>query len=173
MLLNRFYFPLLLSLLLLLLSCSDRADEVADIEKRLSALEEKTGKGEHDEQYLLNTMDAFQRYMSKLWFSGKAVNGPLIHFYHHEIEETLEALISKNVVDDDKNISDLARQMALPAVEYFEELDLDKDTTGFHEAYIGMVKACNNCHLVTEHAEIKITIPERPFIDNQIFTVEE
>lgn len=155
----------------MLYSCADRADAEAieDLERRLSELQAEQESGEHDEHYLLSTMDAFQRYMNKLWFAGQAENHELIHFYHHEIEEYLEGLIEKEMEDDGHQLSQLAEQMLEPAVEYFEERVVQGDTTGFYEAYLGLSSACNNCHALTEHAYIRIGVPRTPYMDNQIF----
>lgn len=175
----RLNYPTLFALVLfssiLFLSCADRADAgaIEDLEKRLSELEAVKESGGHDEHYLLATMDAFQRYMNKLWFAGQAENHELIHFYHHEIEEYLEGLIEEGIEDDGHNLSELAEQMLEPAVAYFEERVVKGDTTGFHEAYLGLTSACNNCHSLSEHSYIRIGLPIMPYMDNQIFELAD
>ncbi|NND78204.1 MAG: hypothetical protein HKN39_08475 [Flavobacteriales bacterium] len=115
-------------------------------------------------------MDRMQRHFSKLYYAAKANNLPLAKFYVQEINESFETIIDANVVDDGHNISALAKQFGEGPFERIEN-DLEENgLTGFDRTYDDLILNCNSCHVMTEHAFVKIVVPKAPPVGNQSFT---
>ena len=127
---------------------------------------------EHDDEHfeLAIYMSRLQSHFSKLYFAAKANNLPLSKFYVHEINESFETIIDANVVDDGHNISALAKQLGKGPFERFEKNLEENGSKGFDRAYDDLILNCNSCHVMTEHAFIKIMIPASPPVGNQNFT---
>ena len=112
---------------------------------------------EKEEYHLVDKMTSYQYYSHKLWLSGEARNSELIDFYLHEMEEVAEELIDKKVQYDGYDIGNLTEKMLLPAIERLEE---SNDSINFSKNYQLLIKACNSCHIATDHSYIEISIPK-------------
>jgi hypothetical protein len=114
-------------------------------------------------------MNYLQLYMNKLWFAGSNGNFELAAFYAHELEEVAEELVESEIIDDGYNISQLIKQMLLPAIEEVETAIKEENVALFKDGYTLAVNSCNACHNVTKHAFIKISTPKTPVFDNQVY----
>lgn len=110
-----------------------------------------------------------QRFMDKLWFSSKSGNWELASFYLHELEENTEGLIEEQHIEEGQNISHLARQLLVPALQEVEKSVRQQDSVVFKDAYQLVVNRCNQCHIATNHSFIKIKTPTRPAFSNQVY----
>lgn len=117
-------------------------------------------------------MAYLQRYADKLYFAGAASNWELTSFYLHEIEETAEAVIAEQHVEDGVNLGPLVDEMLFPAVERVEAVAEAGEAAAFAEAYGTLVTACNACHSASGHGFVRITVPERSGYPNQDYTME-
>ncbi len=113
-------------------------------------------------------MSHIQRYAEKLYFAGKAGNTPLAGFYLHELEETVEDLEQKKVVDDGIPVGEMAGAMLKPVFQRLRALDL-KDPAAFEKEYLALVETCNTCHVASKHGFVKIIVPRSPTYQNQSF----
>lgn len=146
-----------------------QAERIAELEAMLAPAE--TSGSEHDEHehegILVVGMGRLQVYADKLYFAGKAGNAPLVDFYLHEIEEVMEAIADASIVEDGHDISSYIKQMGLATVEGLEEGGILSNLDTFDQGYLTLINACNGCHTVTEHAMIKVQVPERAAFTNQ------
>ncbi|MCC6937325.1 MAG: hypothetical protein IT226_03815 [Flavobacteriales bacterium] len=131
------------------------------------AAEEPNGKPEHMEVAVY--MGRLQRFHQKLWLAGNVGNAELAKFYLHEMEETMEAIADGHVVEQGVNVSAAMETHGLPAIGKLEDL-LEKEGVGAMHANGGiLVEGCNNCHVATEHAYIRIKEPEAAAFPDQYF----
>lgn len=143
-------------------------DRLNRVQAELEALKSvPTDRAEHGELVLY--MQSLQQFLNKLWFSGIEGNTELALFYHHEVEEVVEELISDEIENDGHAVSVLVGAMLQPAVNALEIALNEGDSIAFQSAYLGVVNACNACHQVTDHGMIEIALPRSPYIDNQNF----
>lgn len=133
----------------------------------VSHKEEKKTEEEHYELAL--AMARMQTYMQKLHFAGQNQNWKLAQFYTHELEETMEDIITHNVVDEGTEISGLVKTMAFPNIEKLEKTIESADKTSFVEGYQLLLRSCNNCHVASNHEFIKVTTPKSEDFINQDF----
>lgn len=145
-----------------------QADRIAELEARLNPATDDDHSTEHGhESILVVGMGRMQVYADKLYFAGKAGNSALVEFYLHEIEEVMEEIAEAEITDEGHDISNYMKQMGLSTHEGLETSKVLLDVAGFDQAYLTLVNACNGCHAVTDHAMIKIQVPERPALTNQ------
>jgi hypothetical protein len=117
-----------------------------------------------DEPGLAVLMERMQTYTHKLQLSIEARNGPLAHFYLHELEETGEFVARHIEHYDDYPVGRLLAEMLLPQVERLEELVDAGQWPASEAGFTDLVRACNACHLVTAHGFIRIApAGENPF----------
>jgi len=129
-----------------------------------------TPQKEAESEYpLLETMGYYQRFSTKLWLAGINQNWEVANFYSHELEEVTEEFVSENVNHDGHNLSDFARTMIEPAIEEIEEAIEKKDEVLFVKNYRQLVTSCNTCHLASDHAFIRIKMPDSVNVFNQEF----
>lgn len=122
---------------------------------------------------LADAMTNLQRHANKLWFAGKNKNWELANFYAHEIEEAMEEIEKREVMEEDINISKLIPLMGYPAVKKVEESIKQEDIEAFNLEYANLITNCNSCHKAAKYSMIQIKIPDQPVFDNQIYSVEE
>ncbi len=132
------------------------------IEARIPA--EKT-----EEDYELAVpMGRMQNYMDKLYFSGSAKNWALSSFYLHEIEEQIEEIAHSDIIENEADISLLAKTL-LDQIDLFEEEITKKNQDVFIHEYTNLMGKCNDCHIASKHEYIKIKIPSKSMFENQDF----
>ena len=102
---------------------------------------------------LAGYMSSMQRYLHKLDLSVQAGNAKLAGYYIHEIEETAEEIAENIASYDGHPVGQLTSDKLPPAIEALEDALAKGDGA---EAMDGLVSACNACHVVTDHAYIKI-----------------
>jgi len=122
---------------------------------------------------LADAMTKLQRHINKLWFAGKNKNWELANFYAHEIEEVMEEVEKREVMEEGVNISKLIPLMGYPAVKKVEEAIKQEDIEAFNLEYANLITNCNSCHKTSKYSFIQIKIPESPVMDNQYYTVQE
>lgn len=106
------------------------------------------------EEGLAIRMAWMQTYLHKLDLSVQAANGELTHFYMHELEETAEGIIESIGEYHGAPVGQLVKTLLMPAIEAAESR-LDANP-GDREAVAGIISACNQCHVSTQHAGIRI-----------------
>jgi hypothetical protein len=127
-----------------------------------------------EEEYeLAVAMGRMQVYFSKLWFAGSFENWELADFYAHELEETLEEIISREIYDEGMNISSLTKVMTNKPFHELEKAVKSREITNFLPAYDKMLRTCNACHQSSKHNFINIKTPESVPFDNQVFKLKE
>lgn len=182
---NGIIFGLIALALILCFAAFMRISQLnANIESLRSSLDEQTATysdthheeeedGHEDDHYeVALVMTHFQRHANKLWFAGENENWELAHFYTHELEESMEELEEKKVVDDGINVSKMVGTMGIPPLEGLEEAIDAKDTDKFKEAYNLLVQGCNKCHTAANYPFIEITTPTTPAFSNQKYTAQ-
>ena len=148
-----------------------KEDKIKELKKELVSERSKVAPVVHEEEdyELAMAMGHLQRFADKLYFAGKAKNWKLSDFYAHELEEVMEEIIDHQIIEDEKNVSDLVERMALPSLVALDEVIDLQDAAGFMDAYTGLVTSCNSCHAMMEHEFIRIKIPTIPSFSNQDF----
>jgi hypothetical protein len=113
-----------------------------------------------EEEYdLVHAMAMLQRWSDKVYRAAAQENWPLVNFYLHELEETVEGLGEAGVVYEGVEVSRLVRQMLDPAVEGLEEAVKQSDAALFRQRYDDLIISCNQCHQVSGYAFLRITTP--------------
>lgn len=105
---------------------------------------------------LVGLMNRMQIYAHKLQLSVAEKNGPLAHFYLHELEETSQTVVEEIDSYGDKPIGRLVKDMLLPAIERVEATLESDDWAGMERRFAELLHACNACHQVTGHGFIRI-----------------
>lgn len=128
---------------------------------------------EPEEEYeVAIAMNHFQRHANKLWFAGVNENWELAHFYAHELEESMEELEERKVVDDGINVSKMVATMGIPHLEGVEKSIDAGQVVEFKSAYQTLIKGCNDCHAAVNYDFLEITIPTAPVYTNQQYSVQ-
>ncbi len=104
-------------------------------------------------------MVLYQRYSHKLYLAGKAGNWGLAEFYEHELEELTADLTQDKITYEGKDLGALSNVILRPAIDSVGKAIQSQEIEQFRKGYNLIIKACNNCHLATEHDFINITIP--------------
>ena len=118
---------------------------------------------------LADVMGKMQWHTNKLFFAGKYNNWELADFYVEELEEALEELEESGLVENDISYGPLAKSITSDPINKLREAIESEQSDNFNDAYLGMVRACNNCHVASKHAFIRIVLPKQPVSDNQDF----
>ncbi|MEM6800425.1 MAG: hypothetical protein AAF696_03420 [Bacteroidota bacterium] len=124
-----------------------------------------------EEAILMNAMQHFQRFSSKLWHAGRAENWELAEFYAHELEEAMEELEEADIQEDGLALSTLIKSLPQPALENITHSIKARDRKSFKDHYQSLLQACNSCHYSTGKEFIKIQIPPSLEEENQSFSV--
>lgn len=111
------------------------------------------------EDFVIQSMERYQRFSQKLWFAGQESNWELAEFYTHEIHEVTEELIGSTVFHDDRDISKLAGEMMEEKIAELDQAVDAQEEELFVKNYLGLINSCNACHTATEHDFIKIKVP--------------
>ncbi|MBX3100917.1 MAG: hypothetical protein KF690_00255 [Bacteroidetes bacterium] len=114
-------------------------------------------------------MTRLQQHMEKLYWAIDAHNGPLARFYAHELEETAEAILAANVIDEGVDISGNLRLHLTPVLHSLADSLKSPHWQAMPATYLRVVQSCNNCHVASKHDFIRIQVPARPSWSNQDF----
>jgi len=154
------------------------AADLAKMREELAALQSvelsagDEGEGDHEEE-LSTYMAHLQRHTSKLGLAIQSRNRDLAEFYLDEVSEFVEDIIDNVPLHDGLEISELARTILLPSVTQTYRV-MDNDAwPSIETSYKGIIDSCNQCHASTEHAFIRIVIPESNHGFHQDFDVAE
>lgn len=148
--------------------------QIQDLKEQLEKVQSQKLEGTHDsEAVLLDAMERFQRFGTKLWYAGTNENWELASFYTHEIEEVIEELQESNIEEEGQKVSELVRRMPLPALEEVEESIHQKSYTHFKNSYKMLVTSCNACHAATQKPFIQIQVPDQEMNGNQIYRIAD
>lgn len=123
-----------------------------------------------EEIEIADVMAKLQRHMNKLWFAGNEENWDLAGFYVHELEEAMHEISDGNVVEDNIQLSPMMDKYGLLPLNGLEKSIKEKNKEELIATFNESVIACNNCHKLSQHSFIQITIPESPALDNQQYT---
>ncbi len=110
---------------------------------------------ESEEVELAHIMSNLQYFMHKIGLSIAAENNKLAKFYVHELEEAIEEVLEVESYDD-YPIGQFTKSILLPAFLTLDEKIESADMDTADEEYEKLIKACNNCHMLTNHEFIKI-----------------
>lgn len=148
----------------------ERAEQ-GDPASQVLAKPESAVSGEsHEDLELAVLMARMQMHMDKLYFSMNAKNSQLTKFYIHELEESLEEIQKANLKEDGVEINPIIKTTVVPVLEEFEKSVMSgADGNIVSAGYQKLVNACNTCHQATAHGFIRIRVPTRPALTNQIF----
>ena len=124
-----------------------------------------------EETILMNAMQHFQRFSSKLWHAGLAENWALADFYVHELREAMEELEEADIKEEGLALSTLIQTLPKPALENINHSIKARDRSSFKDHYQSLLKACNACHYSTGKEFIKIQSPPGLEEENQSFSV--
>jgi hypothetical protein len=105
---------------------------------------------------LAELMGRMQTYAHKLQLSIEARNARLADFYLHELEELAEHVAEHVPHYGDYPVGRLTREMLLPAIEQLEDTVAAGDWAFSDTRFTDLLRACNACHLVTEHGFIRL-----------------
>jgi hypothetical protein len=106
------------------------------------------------EEGLAIQMARMQTYLHKLDLSVQAGNGKLTHFYMHELEETAEGIAESVGEYDGAPVGNMVKTLLIPAIEA-AEASLEANPAD-REAVAGIITVCNECHVSTQHGEMRI-----------------
>lgn len=126
---------------------------------------------------LAHLMGYIQRYAEKLYFAGSSGNAPLAAFYVEELAETFGEVEQGAYVEAERELGEIVRTTFRPALDGVEAAiadqamgpDPDAARATFDARYADLVRACNACHETTNHAFIRIVVPEQNRFSNQAF----
>lgn len=123
---------------------------------------EKITEKEEEEFPLGEYMGKLQYYAHKAGLAGKYQNWELAGFYVHELEETVEFLVAKNIVDEGMEISKLLKNIA-PLIEQLEQNAKEGNAVEFPKTYETLLRNCNNCHISVNKPYIVVEKPTQDF----------
>lgn len=147
-------------------------NQIHDLKEQLEHVQAQKIEGTHDsEAVLLDAMERFQRFGTKLWYAGNNENWELASFYTHEIEEVIEELQESDIEEEGQKVSELITRMPLPALEEVEKSIHQKSYTHFQNSYKMLVSSCNACHAATQKPFIQIQVPDQQMNGNQIYRI--
>ena len=153
----------ILFVVLALFSCKQDSDKRTQLEHRIDSLEiklsntYKPGFGE--------LMVSIQSHHSKLWFAGQNQNWKLATFEIHELEETLENIITFQTEREESKFIKMIR----PNIDSVTTAIEQKDLTQFTSTYSKLTQTCNHCHRLNNHEYIIIKVPKISPFSNQNF----
>lgn len=140
---------------------------------------EEAEEAEAEETEELAHLMAFvQRYAEKLYFAGVNDNAALAQFYVEELEETFEEVADGGYVEEGRDVAELVRTVARPAIEGVERAVAAEALSAegaagaralFEARYAGLVQACNSCHETTGHGYVRLIVPAVSGFPNQDF----
>lgn len=146
--------------------------QIQDLKSQLENVRDQKMEGSHDsEAVLLDAMERFQRFGTKLWYAGNNENWELASFYTHEMEEVIEELQESDIEEAGYKVSELVARMPLPALEEVEASIHKKSYTHFQNSYKLLVTSCNACHAATQKPFIQIQVPDQEMNGNQTFRI--
>jgi hypothetical protein len=129
---------------------------------------EKAHKEEEAKEFPIGEyMGKLQYYAHKAGMAGKYQNWDLAKFYIHELEETVEFLVDKKIVDEGQDISKLLTSIT-PLIQQLETNAKEQNVVEFPKTYQTLLRNCNNCHISVNKPYIVIEIPKNDF-DGQKF----
>ena len=156
------YTLLLFIITIILPGCqSGNNKQSQQLSKRIDSLEKQLAQ-----QYkpgLGTFMKHIQMHHAKLWFAGKKQNWALADFEIHELKERFEAVEKFHAGNDEIKPID----MIYPALDSVSHAIDQKDVKRFENSFDLLNNTCNTCHNTTDHAFVKVKIPENPPFGNQ------
>ena len=117
-------------------------------------------------------MARIQQHAEKLWWAGQAGNLELAKFYRHEIKEEMEGVAQGGVVDDGVPVSDHMKVYGIRAIDALKDQLATDGLNDFKDRYEALILACNSCHKVTGHPELRMRIPADNRFTGQDFAVQ-
>lgn len=132
--------------------------------------EEKISVDHSPEEFeLAPHMANLQRYLEKMYWSGKEENELLHEFYAHELEETMEEINEAGVIEDGVNISYNMMSFGIKALETYQKRIKEEGFSDFDNQFKNLINGCNGCHLVSKKGMIVIQAPSVNHYSSQRF----
>ena len=157
----------LLLMFLSLLSCNQKNEKIASLQKKIDSLElqlkntYKPGFGE--------IMSVVQAHHSKLYFAGIYKNWKLADFEVHEIMEAVENI---KKYETERKESEYIN-MIEPYLDSVNVSIQKKNEANFKTNFIELTNRCNTCHKDTHFEFNVVKIPETSPFTNQVFEVKK
>jgi len=107
----------------------------------------------------------------KLWLAGDAANWPLANYELDELEEGFQDAIAFHPTDKSTSVP-IAQALPAQTGESIASLRAaigNQDKAAFVQAFDGLTAACNNCHVLTNHAFNVVVRPAASSFPNQDF----
>jgi hypothetical protein len=107
----------------------------------------------------------------KLWLAGDAANWPLAEYELDELEEGFQSAIEFHPTDKSTPVP-IAQALPAQTGESMAALRAaigKQDKAAFARAFDGLTAACNNCHVLTNHAFNVVVRPAASSFPNQDF----
>jgi len=161
MLTPKFYFKASLFLVCsLVFSCNINQNEqqVVILTEKVEKLEKQLEQIGKEEVHLGAIMGNMHYFLNKSAWAAKEKNVTLSKFYLHELEETVEDLIEKSVIENGVAIN----QMLRPLKDLIEQTQKDASTPeALLQAVPVLIRNCNNCHVAHKKEFIVIKAPDQ------------
>ena len=132
------------------------------LQKQVDSLKEQVAKFRPG---LGEFMLSVQVHHCKLFFAGSAANWQLAKFEVDEIREQLNHAVA--IETDRTEIKSIP--MVYPALDSIDAAISAKDTAQFHQQYIRLTNACNECHKAVNFEFNKVKIPDVNPYTNQVW----
>lgn len=107
----------------------------------------------------------------KLWLAGDAANWPLANYELDELEEGFQDAVAFHPTDKSSPVP-IAQALPAQTGESIASLRAaigKQDKAEFARAFDGLTAACNNCHVLTNHAFNVVVRPAASSFPNQDF----
>ncbi|HET7843916.1 MAG TPA: hypothetical protein VFL14_07185 [Xanthomonadales bacterium] len=144
------------------------AQRIAELEKRIAALEEKV----NEPPELGRAMLEIQIRHARLWFAGIAKNWTLAAFQLAELNEAFKGVVAENADDptmQPARLADVLPAMMDPGIKAVREAIDAKDAKKFAIAYDQLTNGCNACHTAASFDFNRFGRPKTPQLDNQLY----
>ena len=140
-------------------------DSLTTLHRQLDSLRQQMpGLGEY--------MSGIQLHVSRLWYSGQALNWSLASYEVNELGEAIEGAEGLHATRDSVNISAVLQSLHNTQLELLRQSIGAKQRRAFLDAYQQTLATCNGCHRAAGYGFIHIVSPTAPPVTNQSWVPE-
>lgn len=113
--------------------------------------------------HLGEMMGQLQYYNLKLGLAVHHRNQALAKFYVKEVNETIDDIRSKQIVEGTMNMTEMFDRLLKTSIDSMDGAIAEYDTAVFTNRYQAIIVSCNNCHRETDHEFIVIEEPREEY----------
>jgi hypothetical protein len=116
-------------------------------------------------------MSLQQMRHTKLWLAGNAGNWPLAEYEAKELGEGFDDVVTFHPTHEESPVDPkdaIPRIVIQPLMEVRQAIE-KKDSKAFVQAYDGLTKGCNDCHMATNFGFNVVQRPATNPYPNQVF----